>query len=181
MSYSGTLPLSLLAFGAAPSGSSVVVNWKTAWEKGTKEIIVEHSTDGREWKALGKVMAAGNTAMGRGYSFTHTGPSEGSNFYRLSMQDIDGMVTFSHTASVYFGKASQLQLYPNPVGDELTLRTGGTQPVRILVFNAGGQPVKRALSAGGEIRIDVSGLAAGTYTVQIKQGNRSESLSFIKN
>jgi hypothetical protein len=179
VSYSGILPVSLFQFAGTPSGSSVLLNWITASEKNTRQFVIEHSADGRSWKPLGSVNAVG--AMTNNYSFTHSTPVVGTNFYRLLIQDIDGAKSYSNIVTVYFDKQLQSRLYPNPVSSQLTIRSSDPQPVIVLIFNAAGQPVKRMLTSGYETKLNVSFLAAGIYIGEIKQGGRIQKFSFLKN
>jgi Secretion system C-terminal sorting domain/SdrD B-like domain/FG-GAP-like repeat len=70
--------------------------------------------------------------------------------------------------------ADGFSVYPNPVSDVLTIRfaDGGTAQA-ISIFNALGQIVYHNNNLVSEQKtIDVSGLASGTYGLEIQQGNQ---------
>jgi hypothetical protein len=178
--YDNLLPVRMLHFEGSLAEKGVQLRWSTATEQNSLAFAVEHSTDGRVWKRIGTVNAAGNSSSRQEYSLLHTAPMEGINYYRLQQQDRDGASTYSRVVTVRYGKALQASLYPNPVKAGLTVRTGSAQPGSITLFTTAGQPVKRAAIQGFETSLDVSGLPAGVYLAEIRQGNQQLRLSVVK-
>lgn len=61
-------------------------------------------------------------------------------------------------------------LYPNPVGDQLSIRLSGAESTGILVIlDATGRKIHQSMYQGSEIAIDVSQWPAGIYAAQILQ------------
>lgn len=180
VNYSGTLPVSFLNFDANKSGSSVKLNWTTASEKNAKQFTVQHSTDGKQWNDIATVAASGNGSSATTYSFLHLTPSPAVNFYRLQEQDLNGELTYSRVASVSYSNDLQVQCYPNPAENEVTIHSTTNQRGMVTFYNLSGQPVKRAVVAGYETHIDLSSLPAGTYIADIKQGQQHKKLSLVK-
>jgi hypothetical protein len=180
VSYGGTLPVSFLSFDGSRYNSSVKLNWVTAVEKNASQFMVQHSADGIHWETIGAVKATGNNAAKTEYSFIHTDPLPGANFYRLLQQDIDGASEFSRLIRIYYGSDLSARAYPNPAVNEVTIHTGTNERGIITLFNLAGQAVKRTLITGYETRIDLPSLPAGTYMADIKQGQQRQQLTIVK-
>ncbi len=109
------LPLRWLSFTAQRKGKNVILNWSTASEKNTKDFIAQHSADGVAWKNIGMVAAVGNSSSTTNYSYLHTTPVSGINFYRIEQTDIDGRSSFSEIRSLKFSDESlPFTLLTNP-------------------------------------------------------------------
>ena len=76
---------------------------------------------------------------------------------------------------------SSVSLYPNPAADECHL-TGLVSGIRteIRIFNAFGQMVREFSTDRGEITIDLQGMKAGVYSLQLLQNGETSIRKFIK-
>lgn len=169
-----TLPVQLTAFTAVPAGTKVQVQWKTTNEINVAGYIVEYSTDGNNWTAIGTVPATGNTQ----YVWLHVTPRTGINYYRIRITDMDATAKYSEVRTVSLIKNGQVAVYPNPVVDgiiavSLDDRFTG-QAVSFSVYSMNGQLVKQqyALQAGQTEQIRLDGLSKGQYVLKIA-GNSS--------
>ncbi|PKL85510.1 MAG: hypothetical protein CVV22_07275 [Ignavibacteriae bacterium HGW-Ignavibacteriae-1] len=82
-------------------------------------------------------------------------------------------------ASVDDAFANNFMIYPNPTSDYITIEAIPSEASMVQIFNVLGVEIKSltpTLSAGDEVRINVSDLTTGTYFVKI--GNRF--LPFVK-
>ncbi len=174
------LPVRLLQFDGSLAETGVLLRWSTASEENTTQFTVQHSTNGTAWKTVGVVKAAGSSTITQHYRFTHASPAEGANFYRLLQEDADGKSTHSRVVAVQFGKALRASWYPNPVADRLTIRTASATPGVITIYTSAGQPVKRARISQFETTINMSGLPAGMYLAELRQGNQQQQLTLMK-
>ena len=82
-------------------------------------------------------------------------------------------------------KVSRLEIYPNPAKNNavLSVSLNNNSKVNVTVLNIVGQQVKTT-SVGGQvgenkINIDLSGLSAGVYLVNIKAGNATGTKKLI--
>jgi hypothetical protein len=169
------LPLTWISFSAQKNGNTALLNWTTANEQNTNSFIIQHSTDGINWTQVGSEKAAVNNSGESNYSFVHTSPENGYNFYRILQIDRDGRSSYSKTASVYFGdNAARLNIFPNPV---VTGQLNVVMPkaAQIRIFNGEGKLVLKKQLTKGVQTIDVSKLAKGTYSIQAEE----ESKTFI--
>lgn len=166
------LPVKLVSFDAVKSGKQVVVNWKTATEENSSSFVVERSTDGTNFSAIGTVAAAGNSTAERSYYFTDISPVTGNNYYRLREVNLDGSADYSRIAVVKFGKGNVLQLFPNPVKDELTIKQAFTNGT-VYIYDVNGKQVfMRQLSGNNSngASINISNLTQGIYVVKLETG-----------
>jgi len=72
-------------------------------------------------------------------------------------------------------------LYPNPATDEchlIGLGTGIRTDIRI--FNVFGQIVKELSTDNEKVTLDLQGMKAGVYTIQLVQGQETRTMKFIK-
>lgn len=166
------LPIELIAFDAWRNGEDAELGWSTATERNSDHFAVERSMDGITFKTIGHVAAAGTSVMRRDYGFTDEAPLLGTNYYRLKMVDQDHTVEYSDVKVVVFGSADRMVVFPNPAGPEIHLSYGPSQPsvVYVTVIDATGRVVHHQnwseTSDAGQITLDVSDLARGTYIIR---------------
>ena len=65
-------------------------------------------------------------------------------------------------------KSEDVQLFPNPASNEVTLKTGDVNAAQISVIDMNGQTVSQQKSESNETNLNVSGLQKGNYIIEIK-------------
>lgn len=182
-SLSGTaLPVNLISFNAkAENSNSVLLSWNVAEEKGLKEYVVERSTDGRSFSAIGTLSASLRSA----YTFIDERPALKINYYRLKMVDVDGSIGLSPVRQVVFGSGRTLALYPNPTSGNVfvTGLESANEAVSVSVFNELGQEVWSGRVQGEQLAtrgIDMSAFSAGAYIIKVVANDITTSLRFIR-
>lgn len=114
----GTLPLPVEwnNFEAYVKAQQVWLEWSTYSESNTSEFIVERSSDGTQFTAIGKVDASGNSSSLLGYRFIDKDPLTGLSYYRLKQIDLDDSYSYSNVVSVEFDLSGlKFEIYPNPL------------------------------------------------------------------
>lgn len=96
----GILPVTIESIAAKPFENAIVVSWNTSSELNSRYFEVQRSTDGKDFRKLGTVSAAGNSNILKQYFFRDELPANGNNFYRLKTVDLDGKYELSKTVSV---------------------------------------------------------------------------------
>jgi len=179
-----SLPLNLLSFTVVRDGSNVNLSWQTSGEMNTDRFEAEHSSDGNNFIGIGNVQASGNSTGIRDYSFTHSNPPNGFNFYRLKMIDIDGTLTYSRIVSIQIARAqSVFSIYPNPTGDYISVKPSTTNGGAIITITSrDGLLVKsiRMDKNQQEIKIPMYNLPAGLYTISLESGGLIQSQTMFK-
>jgi len=169
---SGTLPVVLSDFKVAENGSTVAITWRTETEINSSHFIIERSTDGKEWVAIGTEQASGNISVAKNYSFTDPAPADGTNYYRLRIVDIDNAFKYSLIKTASF-KATVLTIVtgPNPATSFLNINVSapGNQPYRLRLVNRSGQIVydQKQAASTKRLQLNVSNYAEGTYFVEV--------------
>jgi predicted RecA/RadA family phage recombinase len=169
------LSASLLSFQAAAKDCQADLEWKTASEVNTSHFEVESSSDGRNFRAIGRVEAQGN-GNGRTYGF-RAAQVPGRSYYRLKMADLDGKFTYSPVKNLTMGCAGQtrLSIYPNPLtqGASLSFRlsTGYRGNAKAELVTTEGRLIRSmALSVGMGVNnysLSAEDLPAGVYTLRV--------------
>lgn len=176
-------PVHLLSFTGQPANKGVQLQWKATNEINFSHYGVEYSTDGMQFNQLGMVPGInGNVGDVKSYSYLHGTPVNGKNYYRLKMVDKDGKFAYSNIVMVQFGADAVLNVYPNPFTTSLKVSVGNNTVQRntVRVLDAGGKVVIQQTFTGGFISLDVSRLAAGSYTVQVNGSVQLQSFKVQK-
>jgi hypothetical protein len=163
------LPVTLLSFTGQLVNESVKLSWTTAQETNSKEFIVERSADGRTFKALGKVAAAGNSNHSINYSYTDAQPIIGMNYYRLQQVDIDGKAILSEVVKIKTDRTGGFYVGPNPAHNTVTIyRQGSNEAIHVELMDVNGKLMKQLniASATYSTSINVSGLSKGIYLMK---------------
>lgn len=196
-SVSGTLilegppppfPIELISFTAKNIDNSYhLLKWSTASEQEADYFLIEHSTDGDVFRSLAQVQAAGNSIEQQDYSFRHTQPTEGTNYYRLTQADTDGSINQLKTVSVYQYQPLELvNIFPIPVVDQATLeiRYQESGSFQLELLDAAGQCLREKviqLTKGtNSIPLNFSNLASGNYFVKLYGNNTMITGNVIK-
>jgi Secretion system C-terminal sorting domain len=171
---SSTLPAVWGGFEAVAKNNKVHLNWSTLQEDNTSHFLVEHSTNGRDFKSLASIPAASNSASSIRYNFTHSTPNiTGVNFYRIKLYDLDGKSSGSWILPVRFsgGAAVALQAAPNPFLNNLQL-TVNEEAVLVKITDINGRLLKSLNLQPGVHNVDVSSFSSGMYTVLAFRQNK---------
>lgn len=163
-----TLPLRWLEFTGVAQGQSVILNWKTAAEQGTKDFLVQHSTDGRQWQTIGTVLAANDADKEQAYSFIHTTPGNGMNAYRLQQRDADGHSSYSSVVTVNLNASHEwITAYPNPaVNGKVQVKLPA--PAIAQVYNSTGALLIQKQLPAGVSTLELDKFGKGMYTLKVK-------------
>lgn len=163
------LPVKLIAFHGKEHDDDVLLNWQTASEENNDYFQVEHSTDGSVFKPVGKVAGNGTTAVLSNYSFHHTQPSKGGNFYRLKQVDFDGQYAYSNIVHVETARGFDVEVYPNPSTGYVKLRGELAEGIARLTDITGRLILEKQLP--DQNLIDLTQQPEGVYLVEIQTGN----------
>lgn len=173
------LPVQLTSFNADVEGLSTKLVWYTVDESGITSYVIEKSTDGRNFTAIGSVKAANLKT----YSYADAQAASENSYYRLKMVEIDGTYKYSYVISVKSKLSMNISLSPNPVKSMLMIQHPKSAVTgHIQIVNATGQLVKDIrLSANAVIsNVDMSGFTTGLYHVVFKNGSAMLTKTVLK-
>jgi hypothetical protein len=94
----GGLPVELLYFRAVARDKEAILHWQTSQEVNSSHFAIERSSDGRNWREIGSLAAAGERNVQRSYTFVDSEfhlltTGESDVFYRLTQEN--GRETFT--------------------------------------------------------------------------------------
>lgn len=148
---------------------------------------VERSTDGVNFRQIGKITALGSES--NKFEYLDLTADKGSNYYRLSMVDMDGNYTYSKPVMVSADVKgiSVSVVYPNPFSKRVQVKIYSNKQEQIMIRtldNAGGVVRSQASTVyPGENNIviqNVADLPAGVYYLEVIGDHRSVKTKLMK-
>ncbi len=177
------LPVELTNFSGRAEQHGIVLNWTTLSEINSSGFEIEHSTDGVRFSQAGHLAAAGFSEEILKYQFFHKTPETGMNYYRLKMVDLDDSFEYSKTISIKWGKRSELHIFPTISQGELNVRLPeGFDQGELQVFSLEGKMIfaQTFEQTNDLIRLDVSRLSSGHYSIIVRANNQTRVGRFYK-
>ena len=169
------LPLQLISFDGAVSGSVAKLFWITAQEANMNHYEVERSVDGIRFSTVGTVASLNMSSQHR-YTLNDEMSSVMSNkvYYRLREVNNDNTSKYSHVVSFNLQTKSDLSIGPNPAHNScvISLNCSKGQVAPLTISDMSGKIVRLTATVlvKGINTIDVKELgklAAGSYIVQV--------------
>lgn len=172
-------PLSILltSFHASVNNDqSIDVQWKLMNHDGSCSYELERSTSGYLFETIYATDPGSLTV-----TFTDNFAPGGTSYYRLKCIRCDGTYSYSAIISVELSFSS-LELYPNPVQDELTIRIPlqKEHSAECSIYDATGRNIQTEIITFDLQTIDVSYLNKGIYTVIIRNGKETITRKLYK-
>ena len=171
--FTAPLPVSLVSFTAQTQQEhSVLVQWKTSWERNNQRYVVERSKNLVTFEVAGEVSdVAGSSNSVNSYQFVDQTPYRGTSYYRLRQVDQDGSMHTYPAVTVVVD--ARYGVYPNPVtGSAFTLELDEPNSAVLHLFSANGREVPLSQSALGQNSLKVvpgSTLPTGVYMLTVEE------------
>jgi hypothetical protein len=184
------LPVSLLYFTATLENDQVLLQWASASEKNNDYFNVEKSADVLNWEAISRIQGSGNSSSVTNYSLYDPKPVKGINYYRLKQVDRDGATSYSAVEQVIIqAESGVITYYPNPLDNAALLfieyASLKNENIGISVKDILGRNVLyksfSAVEGFNKFGIDLSGLAAGTYLLNVTSSETRRTFKIIVN
>lgn len=116
-----TLPIKLSAFSGVYEKHLNRLYITISEARQVKEVLVERSSNGKDFLSIGKLNVEGNRFSGT-HQFTDENRVAGRNYYRLCVLDNDGSRQFSRVVVLQAEAGKQaLQVFPNPAKEQLVV------------------------------------------------------------
>jgi hypothetical protein len=158
----------------ANSDHTVLLQWTASEDNQFHAYEIQRRThDG--FKSIGQQEGIGQNGEPTSYEWPDADAHAGWNFYRLRMTDLDGSVSYSHVVQAHLDESlSGWTAYPVPASGEMFLlrrdaSAGDTAELQLV--NSLGQIVwsEHAQAGIARVRVDLTGLALGAYTLRAQQ------------
>ncbi len=162
------VPLRLLSFNATRHDKTNLLHWHTSQETNVHHFGIQRSYDGKTYFPIGTAIPG----LGQ-YYFTDEFPLEGYNYYRLKIVDKDGSYTYSPVRTVNRKPGFTVNLFPNPVSNELQVKVGSEKQTQLQVQVAGIEgaillSAKWNVNKGTSLKtLDISWLKSGVYFLEM--------------
>ncbi|MEO6684544.1 MAG: T9SS type A sorting domain-containing protein, partial [Dyadobacter sp.] len=195
----GALPVELLSFtvNKKPGNDNtnqVIANWITTSEINTDYFEIERVQEPNafglnQFKKIGQISAAGNSAVQEEYSFIDASPDlSTTNYYRLKMVDKDGSFQYSRIQSVQFDTKADWRTYPNPSTGivNVVFQGDAASTVQIQTFDIRGNMVfqTKLIATGSDqkLPVDLSGsqFSSGLYLIEVTSSRQKKVFRIMK-
>ncbi len=165
---SAALPVTLSYFNAQKEEDVVLLKWTTNQEGNSSHFMIEKSFDGRSWKDIGKVNAAGNSNTITNYTFYDNAPFKGINYYRLKQVDRDNRFVYTAVKSVLFSKNMEVRITPNPASTfvNIYISKKALEKTTIVVSDANGKIIEHFITGEQQKQINISRYSKGIYFIK---------------
>ena len=188
------LPVELSLFSAARQGDAAWLRWTTASERNNAKFDVESSTDGQQFRRIATVASRSTNGQGAVYDAKDPNIARygvATVYYRLRQVDRDSTETFSPVRSVATAMATavalQLQAYPNPFGEAVTVAVEALSagPASVVLRDGLGRTVWQqtmVLARGvSEHRlVPPASLPPGVYLLTVTQAAQQRHLTLTR-
>ncbi|MFT3908618.1 MAG: lamin tail domain-containing protein [Ferruginibacter sp.] len=174
----GILPVRLTSFTAQKENKTVKLNWSTSQEINSSHFVVQRSGDGRTWKDITSVTAAGNSNTKIDYTTTDNAPLNGINFYRIKEIDMNGKFDYSETRTILFSSKFEISVTPNPAVDFINVYISkeNNKPSTIILMDVNGRQLKNYATNESSYKINSNLLTPGVYFIRVV----NEGMSVVK-
>lgn len=179
------LPLTWGSISGELKNGKALIQWETIQEMNTSHFDLEISTDGQQYIAQQRnIAAAGNSDDKRSYQYEF--PTNLSLIYaRIKQVDIDGQYNYSKIITLKNDYTGTFRIINNPVENGQIVFTvpDGWQEVKYSIFNTNGVLLgsgKLGVGSGGNKTVTLGNIPAGTYHLVIFDQTRKMSRQFIK-
>ncbi|UEG49611.1 T9SS type A sorting domain-containing protein [Ferruginibacter lapsinanis] len=174
-------PVILKSFNATLVNGQTKLIWYTTNEINIAGYTIERSTDGANFTNAGLVNAA--NLESNSYTFTDAAITSGVTYYRIRITDKAGMIKYSSIIAVNNKKADQLNVFPNPVVNNLYVsHKKATDGATLKVYAMDGRQMKAVVITKNAVQstINASSLAKGTYKLVFTNGEDVQYIKFVK-
>lgn len=187
LAFTIILPVKIISFTGNIQQNKTLLQLKVVDSKEFSAMDVEYSTDGKYFSSIGSLVADVQDT----YSFLHTRPAEGINYYRIAFHNTaNGKLSYSNVVTVPYNLHSTtiLGLQTTVVSNDAVININSTKPQKVSakLADSGGRMIlqKSWLLQPGNNQLNISNLSilhAGLYFLQIvtDDGVR-KTLSFVK-
>lgn len=184
------VPVKVEYFKGAKQGADNLLDWKVSCTNTpSATLTLERSADSRNFGRIYSITATALRCQ-QPFSYTDSRSLPGMNYYRLKMEDANGVVTYSSIVALLNRDKGfeMVNITPNPVTDgsfKLNISASQITKMQVIVADMQGRMLSSkaiSLTAGfNAIDMNVSNLAKGTYQVYgVTDEMKTKALSFVK-
>lgn len=176
------LPVELNSAQIQCNEEDVNLEWSTFTETNNNYFEIEYSTDGENWRKIGRVEGAGTTTEVQDYKFNlNKYVLQSVTYLRLSQVDYDGSRDELKVLSINCNDfEKKVSAYPNPFRDILNIEIYQI-PEKIELFDMSARKVNTIYSINtGKVLINTEDLNEGIYVVKLYYKDIIETIQVVK-
>lgn len=184
------LPVELINFSGYAHPNYNEINWTTLSEIDNDYFIISYSNNGMTFEELIRVGGAGTTTQEQNYTFRHTSPINGVNYYKLEQIDYNGeskeYPIISINNNTLMSSNLFTEIYPNPSSDIFYFNYNGkilSQSIYVTLCDTKGNVILRGevnkFNNSQAIPFKLINVMKGYYFLKITQGDYSEVKSLM--
>ncbi len=185
-SLSNTLPVNLTSFTAKAQANAVQLNWQTASEQNNSHFEVLRSTDGTDFRVIGRRDGHGTTNQTNTYNFLDAKPLSGTNYYALKQYDLNGDNKQFDAISVKFSLSNNaFNAASTSSGIKVIVNSEVDESANISIFDISGKLLtsKQITLNKGVNETELANLDLAKnklYLVKLKSANQSQTAKILK-
>ena len=184
------LPLIINQFNGTYTDGFIQLGWNTYSEMNIDHFNIERSTDGTNFRQIGKINTIGGELNSNiNYTYMDITAQRGTNYYRLALVDINGNYIYSKVimVAVDIKGISVMIVYPNPFSRRVQIRVNSDKAEKVLINiidNNGvlmsSQPAETRVGDNNITINKVDALPGGIYTIEVVSSTRSLKTKVMK-
>jgi hypothetical protein len=190
------IPVKFVSFTVTKNNNDAVLTWKVDNEDArTDKYEVERSLNAVDFSKVVTVPAKANGQATNSYELTDANVAalvqnaNGIVYYRVKQLDKDGKYTYTEIRNIRLSgtkAAFNASVFPNPVKDMAMLNVdlAAASDVFVTLTDASGKLLQNlqinGAVGGNTKRINMAGLAAGTYVLKVAVGKEQKTISVVK-
>jgi Secretion system C-terminal sorting domain len=182
LASSFVIPIELVEFSGKRVNHVSQLTWQTATEINSSNFDIERSDDAQKFSSIGQVKAKGNSGTPQYYSFLDDKKVNGTVYYRLKANDLDGKMTYSKTIALSDAYTEKTRVFPNPFGKKLSIQlneSGNLEDFDLTLTDVSGRTVLQQ-KAQTAIEWSTDQLPSGIYFLKIAGKNSVETQKLVK-
>jgi hypothetical protein len=176
------IPIELVSFSGKRTNHVSQLKWETATEINSSNFEIERSEDAQKFWSIGQVKAKGNSGTPQYYSFLDDKKVNGTVYYRLKANDLDGKITYSKVVALSDEYVEKTRVFPNPFGKKLSIQlneSGNLEDFDLTLTDVSGRTVMQQKTQTA-VEWSTDNLPAGVYFLKIAGRGNVEVQKVIK-
>lgn len=179
LNISAPLPVNLIYFAGKNEKAGNVLEWVTASEQNNQGFEIERSSNNLKFIKIGENKGENASYEQKTYSFTDKNIGGNSFYYRLKQIDYNGKYNYSKIIFVEPTKNNEINIYPNPVINSLTIEAESESNIQI--FDLIGKQIPVIFSKlSTYYHGNLTEIPKGIYVVKIISGLKQQSKLIVK-
>jgi hypothetical protein len=159
------LPFKLYSFTAEKMNTAVWLEWKIESPELVSHFIIEKQTTAGEWQRVQTLNAIPFKTI---YAATDPNTVNGKSYYRLTINEKSGKITYSPVRLVDLGEDQpEFIVYPNPAKNILTVKKKDSAVSELKIMDLSAKIIFQIKLIANPATISLPLLAPGIYIIQI--------------